>query len=240
MQTLRLLGAQVLGDFARPDLPQSANPKGYFEDLDLLRDGLSARALADAPRLLRGRAVKLALHPLVHRRSRGEWTALAQPEVRLLLPIRTPAESLTSRQVFLRSDDPRARHDLFHMSARNRLLDFGFLAEWVGAAGRHRPAPAVIDYELAIADPARYVAQVADAAALQPTGAQRSAALDNIDRDLYRFRLAGDTATRAAAGVRPLERVYDLLRANDPDRWARLRDSLPPWVSEAARAPLTD
>lgn len=239
MQTLRLLGADVIGAFERPDLPQSANPKGYFEDRDLLRLGLSAPALHAQPDLLRGRAVKVALRPLVARRSQDEWASLADTDVTLLLPIRNPAESLLSRQVFLGSDDVLERNALFHRSARNRLLDFGFLAERIGTPGFAGPVPVCIDYKEAVDDPASYVGRIATASGLCPTAAQVSAATTNIDRGLYRVRLADDGPAGVAAAVRPLERIHGILRSADHDKWARLRDSLPPWLRDAGREPLS-
>ncbi len=96
MQTLRLLGAAVTGSVEHPELPISMNPRGFFEEPELLRHGLHAPALDYQPALLRGRSIKLALHPLAKRASGEEWTALAQSNVALILPIRTPAEWLVS------------------------------------------------------------------------------------------------------------------------------------------------
>lgn len=232
MQTLRLLGAEVIGDAERHDLPPTANPKGYFENRDLLWHGLHAPALAERPDLIRGRAVKLALRQLVKRRSEEEWGALAQQDVVLLLPIRAPAELLLSREVLLRrKDGPAARSRLFHSSARNYLIDVGFLADRVCSPDFTRPAPICIDYRQAMDDPAGYVDGIARVARLSPTPSQVAGAMANIDHSLYRFRLDDGNAVRQVAkGVRPLEAAYDILRSHDPCKWERLRSSLPPWI----------
>jgi hypothetical protein len=231
MQTLRLLGAPVIGSAGHPHLPASANPKGYFEDHELLRHGLHSRALIRQPAMLRGRAVKLALHPMVNRRSIEEWTALARSNAALLLPIRTPAEWLFSSEAVLCDDRTAARRSAFFRTwVRNYLLDVGYLAAGVAAEGFTR-APICIDYYQAVTDPAAYVMAVAAAAGLRPTSGQVAEATANIDRGLYRTRVDEvEAVRRLAAGVRPIETIHAVLRSEDPRKWARLRDALPKWV----------
>jgi hypothetical protein len=232
MQTLRLLGVPVMGSAAHPQLPASANPKGYFEDQDLLRHGLHAPALIHQPALLRGRAVKLALHPMVSRSSIEEWTALARSNAALLLPIRTPAEWLASAERLLCADGTAAHRSAFFRTwVRNYLLDVGYLAASVCEEGFSRVAPICIDYRQAVTDPTGYVTTIAAAGGLRPTSDQLAHAIANIDRGLYRTRSEDVAAVRRVAdGVRPLERLHALLASQDPSKWERVRAALPSWI----------
>jgi hypothetical protein len=232
MQTLRLLGAPIIGSAEHPHLPASANPKGYFEDHDWLRHGLHSPALDREPGILRGRAVKLALHPMVTRRSNEEWTALARSDAALLMPIRTPAEWLVSSEALLCANETAAaRSAFFRTWVRNYLVDVGYLAERVCAEGFSRAAPICIDYRQAVSDPPAYVRTVAAAAGLRPTPEQVAQAVENIDRALYRTRVDDVAAVgRVAEGVRPLETIHALLNSQDPEKWARVRAALPSWV----------
>jgi hypothetical protein len=232
MQTLRLLGASVIGSVEHSHLPASANPKGYFEDHELLRHGLHSPALIRHPAMLRGQAVKLALHPMVKRRSSEEWMALARSNAALLFPIRTPAEWLVSSEALLCAEQTAARRAAFFRTwVRNYLVDVGYLAACVGAEGFSRPAPICIDYQQSVTDPSGYVAAVAAASGLHPTPDQVTQAVANIDRGLYRNRIDDvDAVRRFAEGVRPLDAIHSLLSGRDPLKWARLRDALPAWV----------
>jgi hypothetical protein len=232
MQTLRLLGADVIGRVEHPELPMSMNPKGFFEEPELLRHGLHAPAFAHHPSMLRGRSIKLALHPLVKRASGEEWAALAQSDASLIFPIRTPAEWLVSSEVLLRPDATAARRAAFVRAwARDYLLDVGYLAARICSPGFSGAAPICIDYHQALTDPAAYVMAVATAGGLRPTSDQAAEAVANIDRSLYRTRVDDvEAVRRAATGVRPLDAIHSLLSSHDPLKWARLRDALPAWV----------
>lgn len=229
MQTLRLLGADVVGDFEHPDLDQQLNPKGFYENRAILRNGLHAKVLLTEPAMLRDRAVKIALRMLVIRKSEDEWAALARPNTTLLLPIRSPSEVLQSRQALLQSSEAPMRRLQFQASWRDNLLDFGFLANRVLAGGFAQP-PVCIDYGEAIEDPARYVRHVAAAAGLSCTPSATAEAIANIDRGLYHVRATDAEVRRSAQGALPLEKIYELLRADDALKWVRLRECLPPWV----------
>ena len=50
---------------------------------------------------------------------------------------------------------------------------------------------------------------------------------------LYRSR-AGDGDATGPISVAPLNKMYDLLRDDDPLKWSRLRDILPAWAFESA------
>lgn len=237
MQTLRLLGVPVVGTAEHPHLPASANPRGYFEDHDMLRHGLQSPALEREPSILSGRAVKLALHPLVRRASVDEWTTLARSAAALLLPVRTPAEWLASAETLLCADEtPAGRSAFFRTWVRNYLCDVGYVAGRVHDDSLAR-RPICIDYREAIADAAGYVESVAAAAGLSPTSDQVERAVANIDRGLYRTRVDVADVARLAAGVRPLDGIHALLRSPDPSKWARIHAALPSWVftSEAVQ-----
>jgi hypothetical protein len=232
MQTLRLLGAEVIGDVEHPRLPLSVNRKGFFEDQELLRHGLQAPALTCQPALLRGRSVKFALHSIVKRGSDEEWTALVQSNAALLFPIRTPAEWLASSEVLIRADVAAVRRSAFFRAwARRYLVDVGYLADRVCSTGFARLVPICIDYRQAVTDPSSYVMAVAAAGGLRPTSDSVAQAVANIDRGLYRARVDDvETVRRVATGVRPLDAIHALLKSKDPLKWARLRDVLPAWV----------
>lgn len=234
MQTLGHLGVALVGDAERPELPESANPRGFFEHRDILREGLHAEAMRRDPAMLRGRAVKMALSPMVRRADRREWDVLESAGA-LLLPIRRPAEALLSKEILLRDRASREmRLKLFRSAVRNYLIDLGFLADRCGAPGRERTAPVCIDYRLATLDPAGYVARIARAAGLTPSAAQTARAIANIAPDLYRYRSSDGGAVAALAkGVAPLDPLHETLRADDPSKWTRLRALLPSWVAPA-------
>lgn len=231
MQTLRLLGQEVVGEAERPDLPAEANPRGYFEDRELLSRGLQHVTLEAAERELRGRAVKLALSLLVLRSERAEtdeWRQWAESGARLLLPIRSPTEALQSVRVF-DGVSQRPRDAVTGLAeVRRRLCDFGFLARW---CGEREEGVGVVDYAMAIADPSRYVERVARLAVLTPTEAQRAEAVRNISADLHRFRRENASeAARAEMEAARLEQVYRALRDDAPGRWTRAREALPEWA----------
>lgn len=236
MQTLRLLGAEISGDAERPGLPVDANPRGYYENEPVLINGLRARPLAAEPTMLRGRAFKLSLSCLVARADPEEWRRLRQPEVQLLMPIRSPLESLRSQQVFLLQPKEQARRSLHHLAAvRQHLLAHATLTRWVTSPDFRRPAPVFIDYPLALNDPATYVARVAQAAHLSATDAQRAAALANIDRSLHRFTSSRVRAEQPAAqNAEVLEEIYRLQRLATPEVWTQLDRLLPDWARESA------
>jgi hypothetical protein len=119
------------------------------------------------------------------------------------------------------------------LSARNTLIEFGYLAARICAPDFKRPGPVCVDSRQAIDHPERYVAEVATAAGLFPTPAQVAEAVANIDDSLYRVRIDDESVQRFAASIRPLERIYDLLRSNDPLKWLQLRDSLPRWILDS-------
>lgn len=235
MQTLRLLGATVIGSVEHPRLPASVNPRGFFEHRELFSQGLHAPVLVQQPAMVRGRAVKLALHAIVKRASSEEWTALTQSNAALLLSIRTPAEWLVSSEVLLRADASAARRSAsFHNGARNYLIDVGFLAASVCAEDFSRAAPICIDYCQAVTDPSGYVMAVAAAGGLRPTSRQVAEAVANIDRGLYRARADDvEAVRRVARGVRPLDAIHALLRSQDPMKWVRLQEALPAWVFDS-------
>lgn len=211
---------------------------GYYENIDVLQRGLRAPTLIENPALLDGRAVKVALQGLVSRRIKEELNTLQQPDVVLLLPIRSPAESIGSQKVFLHTPEKLAKLSLdFIGSVRERLIDYGFLAHWVTGPDFLRAAPICIDYHQAINNPAAYVDRIAVSAGLKPTEDQRVKAVANIDAKLYRYRILGakpDAPQLKKIDV--LERAYEILRTDAPDKWLRLQAQLPRWVTDDVSA----
>lgn len=232
MQTLRLLGVEPVGDFTRPDLPAEANPRGFYENSELLVHGLHASALVKNPALLRERAVKISLPGLAERRSDHEWAALSQPTVIRLLPIRTPVESMSSEDALLKSAQLLTPGSLRGIaSVRDYLISYGYLASRLASAEPGCPPPVCIDYRLAIDDPAGYVDLVAAASRLNSTPDQRAAARANVDRSLYRVhRAAAVVQLPEAARLSRLEEIYRLLPGESPDKWSQVLSLLPSWT----------
>jgi hypothetical protein len=132
---------------------------------------------------------------------------------------------------------PSRRARFLREAARNYLIELGYLAERICASEFDGPPPACVDYRQAIDAPSAYVDAVAVAADLRPSPGQIAAAVANIDRGLYRRRMADPAAVAGAGtGFVPLDDFYDILRAADPLKWDRLRRALPPWVFEAEPA----
>lgn len=240
MQTLHRLGRPVIGSPDRPDLPAAANPRGYYEDPDLLAHGLHAPILAAQPEILRGAVVKIGLNRLVTRavQSAREWETLVQSPAHLLLPVRDPVECLLSREVFAgdraRTTDPIPTG---LAGVRSLLRNYGFLAGYFAAHREARP-PVCIDYALAVRDPDRYVEQVARSAGLTPAPEQCRAAAANISLDLYRYRATAMPATlHASVFSVHLEESYRILRSGAADTWTRLRQALPAWAVVTPPAP---
>lgn len=237
MQTLRLLGVEVVGEAERADVAAEANPKGFYEHLGVLGHGLYAPLLAKSPALLRGRAVKIGLPTLSQRHSEPEWAALSAPRVVRLLPIRSPSESLRSEKTLFKEAAPRGSADIV-FSARILLRSYGVLTQWFTSPAHAGAIPDCIDHRQAIDDPPGYVDRVARCAHLQPTDAQRSAAIANIDRDLYRFRSDERDPAQPPPNshVQLLEHIYQTLRRDAPDNWTRLHALLPAWTREPLKA----
>lgn len=238
MQTLRLLGVEVVGEAERADVAAAANPKGFYEHLGVIAHGLYAPMLAQHPALLRGHAVKVGLPTLSRRHSEPEWLALSSPRVVRLLPIRSPSESLRSEKTLFKEGAPRGSADIV-FSARMLLRSYGVLTEWFTSPQHASAIPDCIDHRQAIDDPTGYVDRVARCARLQPTGAQRAAAIANIDRDLYRFRSDEPDPAQPPPNshVQLLERIYQTLRRDAPDNWTRLHALLPRWTREPRQPP---
>jgi hypothetical protein len=70
---------------------------------------------------------------------------------------------------------------------------------------------------------------------LRSSTQQTADAIANIDQSLYRSRVdANGAGPGSTLGVLPLQRIYDLLRGDDPLEWSRVREILPPWAFESA------
>lgn len=231
MQTLRLLGVEVVGEFCRAGLPAEANPKGFYEDLEILVHGLHAESLARDPARLRGRAVKLGLPGLARRHSASEWEVLMRRNTILLLPIRSPSESMPSEERLLRANPSLAPDSAkLLLSARDYLVSCGALA-WRMASSPPPPRPACIDYQQAIDDPKEYVARVAACARVRPSEAQCAAAAANIDRRLYRVRSSEPGGSPLPTPrTELLEAIYQILRREETSKWQRLLEVMPSWT----------
>ncbi len=241
MQTLRLLGKEILGQFERKHLPQVANPHGYYEDEDFLGKGLFAHTLLKDPEALKGKAVKFSLFRLVIRSSPqedAEWKTLIDSEATLLVPIRHPVETLLSREVFLPEQMPEQKRFLIRFGDVGSLLrDYAQMAHFFSRAETGKCRIAMIDYALSVDSPEQYVAEVARAAGLKPSDKQRQAALSNITRKLYRYRKQeADPKVLEWIRTARLETIYETLRKGGT--WAEVKKHIPDWAFESGEDPM--
>ena len=91
MQTLKHLNIGIIGGFERRDLPQNANPNGYYEDVDILSKGLTRKAIEKIEQNeSEVVAVKIALNGMVKNSRLEHWQYLQNKRATILLTIRPP------------------------------------------------------------------------------------------------------------------------------------------------------
>lgn len=235
MQTLRLLGMPVVGVAKRPDLPATANPRGYYEHGEILAQGLLSPETTRDPLMLRGRAVKLAVTAMIRRTEQGtsgEWELMRRANAVILIPIRHPAESLLSREIFELDEAVRRKATMrIFADIRRMLCDYAYLCTWICGQASSRPAPHCIDYGMAQSNPVGYVTRIASLARLEPSEASLQAAIGNIQSTLHRYRLENLPAElQDWIKTSRLDRIYHLLRENPADVWSRVLREIPAWA----------
>lgn len=227
MQTLAILGAPWVGRFHRDDLGVAANPKGYFEDADILAQGLTAEQIARTGPV-DGCAVKIGLANMMRPTRLPQWQALAAGGARLLIPIRCPLESAVSLRCFNPAME-ESRQFFIETTAflYNYTRDYVALANILTCHVRDlKASTALFPYALHVDDPAGFVRQVGRFAGLTPDAERERRAIGNIEADLYRVRLSDmPDDCREWYDKAPAKQVYRMLS-----------DSLDPWTDIAAWA----
>ena len=104
MQTLKILGKNVIGDKYRDDLPVSANPKGYYEYKELLSQGLISRITETLGDRLEGSAVKIAATSMLLPVRGRQWKELEKNSACMFITYRHPLEIAVSHQQFYKRE----------------------------------------------------------------------------------------------------------------------------------------
>lgn len=221
MQTLAILGMPWLGNRHRSDLGTAANPKGYFEDPDMLAHGLTAEQIARTGPV-DGCAVKIGLSNMMLPTRLAQWTAWEAGDARIFVPFRHPLESAVSLRCF--NPQMAERREFFIETTRflyNYAQDYATLAMILT---RHAPGlkarTALVPYDHHLDDPQGFVVGVCRHAGLSEDTTRQEQAVENIERDLYRVKLSDmpveyqDWYERA-----PARQVYEML-CGSADPWA--------------------
>lgn len=190
MQTLRLLNIGIVGEPERKDLPFQANPKGYYEDKNILSNGLTSQAIEEIEQneseIV---AVKISLKGMTGDNRANQWQYLQKKYATIVVPIRPPLESALSNLVFARNrHDEIIRFRQITTFLRNYQIHYKKLSEiFVKRIPELLPDTFTIDYFMAQSDPPKYVQRIIDKAGLRVSQSQFNDALNNIDPELYRF-----------------------------------------------------
>lgn len=191
MQTLRLLGAGIIGRFEREDLPHEANPRGYYEDREILGHGLTEYAIS-AIEAFDGDAVavKIALDAMIQRDRIDQWRYLVEKQAIILITARHPLEIALSKQVFDAPKTGMARFVQITSFLRDYQLQFKALAEiLVTRVPELLSNLHIVMHRLAYDDPQGYIEVFDEILGAGISTERKTAARRNIDPSLYRYRL---------------------------------------------------
>ena len=190
MQTLRLLNVSIIGEAERKDLPVQANPKGYYEDRNILSNGLTKQAIEkieqNESEIV---AVKISLKGMIKDDRADQWQYLQKNRATILVSIRPPLESALSKLTFFRNQpDEITRFRQVTTFLRNYQLQHKTLSEiLLTKVPELLPRTFTIDYHTSLNNPQKYVENITNRAGLTVSKSQFEAALKNIDRALYRY-----------------------------------------------------
>ena len=189
MQTLKFFNVGIIGQFERNDLPQEANPKGYYEDKYILNKGLTDLVIDKIEQNeYEIVAVKIALEGMIKDDHGNQWQYLQKRRATILVPIRPPLESAVSNLVFTNTQHEIIRFMKITTFLRNYQLQHKTLSEiLLTKVPELLPRTFTIDYHTSLNNPQKYVENIANRAGLTVSKSQFEAALKNIDRALYRY-----------------------------------------------------
>lgn len=191
MQTLKLLGAEVVGSLMREDLPPEANPRGYFEDKHLLSEGMTEAHIGKIE-LIQGEclAAKVALAGMLKSKRLDQWRYWQERGATILVPVRHPLETALSRTVFNPVKEADKRFIFITKFLWKYSREFSDLARiLIEEVPLLLPNIYVVPYDWARHEPVNYIERVAAMAGIVPDAKKKVAALTNIDPSLYRYRL---------------------------------------------------
>jgi len=217
-QTLRHLGAPVLGEF-RTDCDEELNPRGFWDIPEIRNNGLTREKRAEYSGRLPGAVVKILLGATLNDDAE-QWRWFDEVAPRIFITYRHPLEeTLSSTTAFTRKKAGTQDHFIeVTQRLRGWARPLGRLIETIRL--QH---PTLIDrscfvgYHEHLDDPVGFVAKLARHARLSPTPPQIEAAIANIDTSLYRFRLDElPVEYRRWYEPMPARNLFDALR-NDPD-----------------------
>ena len=228
MQTLRLLNVSVIGQFERKKLPQQANPKGYYEDANILVNGLTDQAIEkieqNKSEII---AVKTALVNRIKDDQAYQWQYIQEKRATIFVPIRPPLESAVSRLIFTQNQyDETARFRLITTFLRNYQLQHKTLSEiFLNKVPELLPNTFTVDYHTALNNPQKYVQSIIDKAGLTVSKSQFEDALKNIDSALYRYNqeLFDDNVKKWHRKI-GADRFYNIL-STQKNPWQIINDS---------------
>ena len=242
MQTLSQLGVEIIGEFERKDLPQEANPRGYFEDLEVLSKGLTEYALKKiASRTGEILATKIALSHMTKNDRIHQWQYLQRIQAKILIPIRNPLEIALSRQVFRDIDNKIDRFTQATFFLRKYQLEFKELAEiFITLVPGLLSNIYLIPYSLAFDDAEKYVDKISASFSKNVSDEQKIAAQNNIDSALYRYKFS-DFSADEKAWHRKLgaSHIYDALSVQD-DPWSTIQAMRLKWQRNISGHSLTE
>ena len=221
MQTLRILGKPVLGNFAvKSDL--ELNPRGYFELAELRDCGLTPKLREEYLDELDKAAVKILVRStFADGAEQWAWFARTQPQI--FITYRHPLEQILSGHAAF-GRGPAGEREMFMRITRG-------LRAWTADIGRvvllvrNRyptliPRIAFIGYHEHLDAPAAFVERVARHAGLKPDETAYRRALNNIDGSLYRFRFEEfPKEYRRWYSAMPARRFFERLRKDPVAPW---------------------
>lgn len=218
MQTLARLGVNIIGEEKRKDLPPRVNPRGYWEHSLLLRHGLDSKARSFFGEQLYNSAFKIPLETLLSQNGVTQWQWLAENNAKLFLTVRDPVEMSESEKMLRKDVETGRDHFVRSTSFFRQYVDE--IRQLAGLVNNPEFPDSlnirIVDYAMAIRHSRQYVEQVVFHAGLNPSEHQLGTAIDNIEKDLYRYRSVElDHEIAKWAGNLSARQVYKQLISQD-------------------------
>lgn len=190
MQSFKILGLNVLGDRNRNDLPNKANPKGYFEDKAMLFKGLTEENIFKIENTKESSVViKFSLESFLDNLSKDGLDYLKSTTPIIIIPIRRPIESALSNYVFVKDTkfNKFAVASTFLYKYRSHYKTLSDII--VNTLPELESKIHFVDYSLPIASPTKYIDTLLGFIPDQPGQEDKTKAINNIDSELYRYNL---------------------------------------------------
>ena len=198
MQSLKLLGVEVVGSMYDPTKPDhlvekhiELNPKGYFEHPVIYYNGPSASEFRDLLEPGANIAVKIDLRNLVDPAKFEYWREYSASIRSVIISYRQPAEQAKSEIVSYSAEISGNRRGEF-IATTSFLRDYKSFYGQIESLLNNELQPlksctCFVDYR-SIADPGKYIETLCRAAGIEPVAERFEAAKDNISDALYRVR----------------------------------------------------